>query len=568
MSAAASIITDAETAKAHGVHYTPESLADFLADRILAALHGETAPAVLDPACGDGELLDAFARALPAAHLTGVDRDSDALVGAKERLARDGIKAFTPLHADFLEINPLAEAEHGLEADSFDAIISNPPYVRTQVLGAEKAQELAERFNLSGRVDLYQAFVHAMTPCLRPGGVLGLLCSNRFLTTLAGMALREFLADEYELVEIFDLGDTKLFAAAVLPAIVIARRKKGGEANDACSYVRVYEAPTIESAPAADSVIAALADGAEGAVEVDGRVYEIERGTVKMGATAKDPWTLTHDDRAGWLEQIEAKTDKTFDEVAKIRVGIKTTADAVFIRRKWSDLPADQQPESDLIHPLITHHIAERWTTPEGSKLARTVLYPHEVGSTGKRANVALDQFPNAERYLEANRERLEGRTYVIEAGREWYEVWVAHQPADWPKRKIVFPDISELPKFFLDESGAIVNGDCYWMAFDDDAEPELLSLMLAVANSSFAVAFYDAVCGNRLYAGRRRFITQYVKRFPIPDVDETTRTRIHTLVEKLRATEAGSDERTAFEAKLDTLVWAAFGLRVGQASV
>ena len=43
------------------------------------------------------------------------------------------------------------------------------------------------------------------------------------------------------------------------------------------------------------------------------------------------------------------------------------------------------------------------------------------------------------------------------------------------------------------------------------------ISLILAVANSSFAVEFYDAVCGNRLYSGRRRFITQYVKRFPLP---------------------------------------------------
>jgi adenine-specific DNA-methyltransferase len=568
---AAVFVRDVGIAKQHGVHYTPGSLADFMAERIVIALGAPaTAPSVLDPACGDGELLDAIARLWPTAHLTGVDRDNHALVAASQRLSAADANNFRPLHADFLDINPLADSSaQRLPADSFDAIISNPPYVRTQVLGAGKAQELAERFGLSGRVDLYQVFAHAMTPCLRPGGVLGLLCSNRFLTTLAGMALREFLNEEYELVEIFDLGDTKMFAAAVLPAIVIARRKNGSKAAKPCSYVRVYETSANGAvAPHVDSIVVALADDAGGEVEVDGRVYEIERGLLKIGETSKDPWTLTHDDRAAWLDQIEARTAKTFADVTNIRVGIKTTADSVFIRRKWDDLPADQRPESELIRPLITHHVADRWSPQDGSKQARTALYPHNVKANGKRGNVDLDEFPNAKRYLEANRERLERRTYVIKAGREWFEVWVAHQPADWPKRKIVFPDISEVPKFFLDESGAIVNGDCYWMAFEDDTDPKLLSLMLAVANSTFAVAFYDAVCGNRLYAGRRRFITQYVNRFPIPVVDEAFLSEIHALVEKVTQTPAAANERDKLEHKLDEMIWAAFGLLVGQTCI
>jgi len=41
---------------------------------------------------------------------------------------------------------------------------------------------------------------------------------------------------------------------------------------------------------------------------------------------------------------------------------------------------------------------------------------------------------------------------------------------------------------------------------------------MLAVANSTFAEAFYDYRFHNKLYAGRRRYITQYVKEFPLPD--------------------------------------------------
>src|SRR5207248_10250338 len=111
------------------------------------------------------------------------------------------------------------------------------------------ARALAERFQLSGRVDLYQVFVRAMTPSLRLGGVLGLLCSNRFLTVQAGAALRDLLDREFELCEIFDLGDTKLFAAAVLPAIVIARRRPE-RVRSSCAFTRAYEYPGSEPAAA------------------------------------------------------------------------------------------------------------------------------------------------------------------------------------------------------------------------------------------------------------------------------------------------------------------------------
>ncbi len=110
----------------------------------------------------------------------------------------------------------------------FDAVIANPPYVRTQVLGAATSQTLARRFGLTGRVDLYHAFTKAMANVLKPGGILGLLTSNRFLTVKSGASLRRLLRIEFHLEAIYDLGDTRLFAAAVLPVIVVARKQRGG----------------------------------------------------------------------------------------------------------------------------------------------------------------------------------------------------------------------------------------------------------------------------------------------------------------------------------------------------
>jgi adenine-specific DNA-methyltransferase len=227
---------DSDLVKEHGVHYTPPELANFLARRLLAHLKAGVALSVLDPAAGEGELLAAVAATTRPAtkrlSLIGVDRDERAVARAHQRLVEMGSEDGQILVGDFLQ------GVDALDGRVFDAVISNPPYVRTQVLGAAAAQELAERFELTGRVDLYQAFVHAMTERLRPGGVLALLCSNRFLSIQAGAALRELLSRKYELCEIYDLGDTKLFEAAVLPAIVIARRCEGGAAT-LCRFARV-----------------------------------------------------------------------------------------------------------------------------------------------------------------------------------------------------------------------------------------------------------------------------------------------------------------------------------------
>ena len=65
-----------------------------------------------------------------------------------------------------------------------------------------------------------------MPKLLRPGGILGLLCSNRFMTTKAGVNVRRILQTDLTPVEVFDLGDTRLFEAAVLPAIVVAANQR------------------------------------------------------------------------------------------------------------------------------------------------------------------------------------------------------------------------------------------------------------------------------------------------------------------------------------------------------
>ncbi|MFM9995536.1 MAG: Eco57I restriction-modification methylase domain-containing protein [Phycisphaerales bacterium] len=571
----------AERIKSNGVHYTPPQLAGFLAAATFRSFEDRAgAIRVLDPACGDGELLAALYGAVPENQrqrlvLCGYETDPAAIRRAEHRLSGLDGPTVELREGDFLELTASARTQPGASGQLFgetpkveridqaDIVIANPPYVRTQVLGADRAQQLALAFGLTGRVDLYHAFVAAVSTVMRPGGVLGLLTSNRFMVVQSGVTTRSLLRRAFDLKEVYDLGDTKLFTAAVLPAILVGVRSDAPARKQDCRFVRVYEdrgAPKSSGAAFHESVLDAVQMGTSGSVRTPLGTFGIERGHLAHATTHEAPWALASEGGDRWLSKVYARRRRVFGDLGNVRVGIKTTADSVFIRDDWHSLSEDMKPESELLRPLITHHAKARWWIGDVSTIKRRVLYPHRQADDERKQAVDLDAYPQAKRYLEAHREKLESRRYVIESGRQWYEIWVPQQPLDWPHPKVVFPDIAEHPRFFLDTTGAIVNGDCYWLKLRPGLEADWLLLVLAVANSTFITRYYDTRFHNKLYAGRRRFITQYVREFPLPDIDGTPAQRI---IEQVRRLVNGSvrDETAEIERIVDSMVWESFGV-------
>ncbi|MGH7813862.1 MAG: hypothetical protein ACREQI_07655 [Candidatus Binataceae bacterium] len=96
--------------------------------------------------------------------------------------------------------------------------------------------------------------------------------------------------------------------------------------------------------------------------------------------------------------------------------------------------------------------------------------------------------------------------------------------------------------------------------------EEELPWLALAVGNSTFIEAFYDHRFNNKLYAGRRRFITQYVERFPLPDPSTPLAQRMIALSKEIYKL-VPAPQAHSLEQQLDALVWKAFGLSVEKVS-
>lgn len=560
--------------KQSGATYTPAPLADFVASQILGAMHldKDRPVKILDPAAGDGALLVAMIKKLQEAgyhclEVFAFDIDQQALDVAQQRL-RPLLEKGT-LHlvcGDFLQFASKGFKSAAQRGDlisgpfehKFDMVISNPPYVRTQVMGAEAAQSLAGHFGLSGRVDLYHAFLLAISGVLNSRGVLGIIVSNRFMTTRSGAAVRAGIAQHYNIRQVWDLGDTKIFKDAVLPAVLLLGQGPGGHAAQPPRFTRVYSVKRPDPPPKAADLFAHLSGEQAGVIDVQGTCYEIQNGV--LSGKGEEVWRIATDASEEWLATVARHTFCTFKEIGKIRVGVKTTADSVFIRTNWDRL-GDLKPEDAVLHPLITHHDARRWKGRKSSK-SRTILYTH-IACNGKRQAIRLEDYPRAGAYLEQHAVLLKGRAYVTAAGRAWYEVWVPQDPALWPLPKLIFRDISEIPTFWLDQDASVVNGDCYWLAPRNPGNTNLLWLALAIGNSKFIEHFYDHKFHNKLYAGRRRFMTQYVEHFPVPAPETPIAVELIATAKRLYETVEGlSEEEVARLAKqIDTLVWRAFGL-------
>ena len=538
----------AGTAKANGVDYTPSELAGFAAREMLNYfLPGQADNIIiLDPAAGRGSLLIALIKALESCgrkiHAVGYETDADTGRETARTLA-----AMFPAAEIEIRIGDFLEAAIKGTAEKYDLIIANPPYIRTQIMGSRKAQDIAEKLSLSGRIDIYYAFLLCAGSVLKEGGIAGFITSNKFMTVKAGAAVRNFLLSSYRLHRIVDFGDTKIFKAAVLPCLTIFSKGKTDDGS-AVSFTSVYQCKKT-AAPDNTLPIGSIFELTENSgyyAVPDGRVFRFRQGRLNF-TSETGIWSLASEENRSWLARVKANTWLTFSQIGKIRVGIKTAADNVFIGDKWGDPSA----EPELLRPLITHRNAGQIIG--NNAVQWKVLYTHCV-KNGKRLPYVIEDYPKTRAYLFTHFDRLSAREYIKKAKRKWYEIWIPQDPEAWAHKKIVFRDISEKPEFWLDSTGAVVNGDCYWIDIEQGTPEEVVYLALAVANSAFIEKYYDVRFNAKLYSGKRRYQKQYVEHFPIPHRESSEARRLISIVKRIIS--EGSREFADFcKPELDALV-------------
>jgi release factor glutamine methyltransferase len=147
---------------------TPRPDTETILDVVLPAFPDGRPFTVLDLGVGSGAILLAILAERPAARGLGVDISSEAIAVARENAANLGLEA----RAAFLR----GDRTWGLGEDSFDLVVSNPPYIPTadiETLDPEVAVH-EPRLALDGGadgLDAYRRLAPEILRVLKPGGL-------------------------------------------------------------------------------------------------------------------------------------------------------------------------------------------------------------------------------------------------------------------------------------------------------------------------------------------------------------------------------------------------------------
>lgn len=179
----------------HGQVFTPASLVnEMLALR-------RNSGRILEPSCGSGAFSSPLYQA--GANLVALELDAD----------------HAPAYAlvsDFFDYP---------EAEKFQTIIGNPPYLRHQDIPADTKRKL-DMSRFDGRTNLFYFFIEKCVKHLEPGGELIFVVPRDFPRATAARRLNQWLFQQGSITDFWETGDEKLFKGATPPCCVF-RFEKG-----------------------------------------------------------------------------------------------------------------------------------------------------------------------------------------------------------------------------------------------------------------------------------------------------------------------------------------------------
>jgi type I restriction-modification system DNA methylase subunit len=218
---------------AQGAFYTPDYIIDYLIDHTLK--EGEpssTFPSICDPACGSAGFLIRAAEFLGKRHgispekavrecLAGIDSDPWAVEHAEALielyLASKGVALPSPEPRLFCRDTLLTDAQELRDEigfpDGFEAVVTNPPYVKLQNLDPDYRERLTDAYAafVKGSFGLAPLFLVAGLRLTADDGCLGAITQNNLFTSLAYGNVREFLQEGRRVRRIIDFGHHKVF---------------------------------------------------------------------------------------------------------------------------------------------------------------------------------------------------------------------------------------------------------------------------------------------------------------------------------------------------------------------
>ncbi len=586
---------DSDSLKKTGSEKTPDEIINYMLDILDYTAQISRNCSIVDPACGTGvfvnQILTRFFcgleekvtfhtvkeklvnQRLIRAYDTNPENVYITKVVMTGRLIEQGLVC--TIH-DVLEL--LAELPVYCEdflrvTEKTDFVVGNPPYIRLQNMSEEYRNFIKKNYACAtGRFDIFTCFLENSDKLLKEGGRLCLITSDKYLTANYGVGIRKYLFESGHVRKIVDLYDTKFFGASVLPAILLCENTPDGIKG--VDYIGIKSSDQTPHGQCSDGkelfeYIEKEMPGDKSVIqygEKEKKTFEISRAKVDLPANGH-VWSFSSDGENGIKNKMESQKWCVLEDVMEVCVGIKTTADSVFVEPMTENFIKTQGFEDKIVYPLIQSFDIAKWRVEWGENPQdRYILYPHRE-MNGHTVAIPMEEIPRAGKYLEACSDLLKSRTYLAKSkNRLWYECWVPQKLSKFNQTKIVTRDIVSHNAFALDESGKLCQGNTFFLIrkptvfstpYNSLSEHQYFCFMLGILNAR-ALEYYQKMVSGCLYSHKYRYTTTNLNQWPIPQIELSDARKIAEYVEELIG---GTERREELEKEIDQIVDTQFHL-------
>jgi hypothetical protein len=433
------------------------------------------------------------------------------------------LKSYHPFNSE--NITQFFDAGVMFGADTgFDIVIANPPYVRVQTID-EQIKDIYKMCykTAKGKYDLYILFTELGLNILKPDGVLSYIVPNKFTNTHYGAALRDMIIHISRIIDFVDFSDKGAFLNVTNYPCILVLNKTDNLKGSNFNYKMVKEV--------SDSLMASLYHAKSQKNYEDKNISSFE---IKQNDLGPDFWVFGDRKLKDVIDKIQQKDkfDMLKERAENIFEGLVTGNNKVYFVSK--SIITDNEIEKNIIKKL-----------PKGKNIQKYyyswddyyVIYPYEL-KNNTMTLVNLDNYPNARKYFLKYKKELQKRHYLMNSGREWYEIWNPRKIQWFEQTKIITPNLSKTNKFALDLNQGIndyicLDHDCYGIILKDKKIENYLFL-LAMLNSTLTRFFIENI-SPMFSGGYYKYHTQYLEKIPIPkEINNEALSHIISIVRKV----------------------------------
>lgn len=421
-------------------------------------------------------------------------------------------------------------------AGGFDVVIGNPPYIRSEWIAPYKTHWKEQFRSFDGTADIFTYFFEVGVNLLRTGGRLGFITSGSWVRGNFGVSLREFITTNAAVESMVDFGEYQPFedAEMIRPTIAILKKQTGR------GPMRIFKWLTTGSPPENLSDVIASAP------------------TMNTHHLSSKAWELDPDDVLALRQKLTGE-GISLKEWAKgeILYGIKSGLNEVFIvdDATRSAIQKRDPNSAQLFRPFVQGTHMRPWYLEHSGQhliaLKSTMNFQWPWSNPGEDAEAIFrETFPGVHEYLIDYRDAAMKRS---DQGQFWWELRSCAYWDSFDQPKIVWPDITNRPRFSMDHARHCIGDSCFMVPKED--------FYLLGVLSSWTTWFFISKTAQplRLRSDRwqYRLKAQYLEHIPIPHASKTDREAVAALAKRCSSL---APERYELETQFQRRLMQTFG--------